>query len=161
MFFKCAFINNQHFAFLHRSKTENAEAYKECHRECQNRNSKNNFCCSPIFCNGEKRSKKLKNSIGVTNAAITVWPDWTIFKSVWCPFFVQIFGDLSGSPGLVVMGEDSFSEGRGFESQHRKLDGRFHKYFALKRKWTKKRPGVAHFKIFGDFWWYLIMSKFA
>ena len=82
-------------------------------------------------------------------------------KSFWCPFFVQIFGDLSGSPGLVVMAGDSFSEGRGFESQHRKLDGRFHKYFALKRKWTKKRPGVAHFKIFGDFWWYFIMSKIA
>ena len=53
-------------------------------------------------------------------------------KSFWCPFFVQIFGDLSGSPGLVVMAGDSFSEGRGFESQHRKLDGRFHQYFAFK-----------------------------
>ena len=27
-----------------------------------------------------------------------------------------------GSPGLVVMGEDSCSEGRGFESQRRILD---------------------------------------
>ena len=30
---------------------------------------------------------------------------------------------LGGSPGLVVMGGDSCSEGRGFESQRRKLDG--------------------------------------
>ena len=28
-----------------------------------------------------------------------------------------------GSPGLAVMGGDSCSEGRGFESQHRILDG--------------------------------------
>ena len=34
--------------------------------------------------------------------------------------------DLSGrEPGLVVMGGDSLSEGRGFESQHRILDGHF------------------------------------
>ena len=30
-----------------------------------------------------------------------------------------------GSPGLVVMGRDSCSEGRGFESRHRILDGHF------------------------------------
>ena len=30
-----------------------------------------------------------------------------------------------GSPGLVVMGGDSCSKGRGFESQHRILDGYF------------------------------------
>ena len=30
-----------------------------------------------------------------------------------------------GSPGLVVMGRDSRSEGRGFESQHHILDGNF------------------------------------
>ena len=28
-----------------------------------------------------------------------------------------------GSPGLVLMGGDSCSKGRGFECQHRKLDG--------------------------------------
>ena len=30
-----------------------------------------------------------------------------------------------GSPGLVVMGRDSCSEGCGFESQHQILDGHF------------------------------------
>ena len=32
---------------------------------------------------------------------------------------------LGGSPGLVVMGGDSLSKGRGFESQCRILDGHF------------------------------------
>ena len=31
-----------------------------------------------------------------------------------------------GSPGLVIMGRDSRSEGRGFESRHCILDGHFH-----------------------------------
>ena len=30
---------------------------------------------------------------------------------------------LGGSPGLVVMGDDSCSEGHGFKSRHRILDG--------------------------------------
>ena len=30
---------------------------------------------------------------------------------------------LGGSPGVVVMGGDSHSEGRGFKSQRQKLDG--------------------------------------
>ena len=33
-----------------------------------------------------------------------------------------------GSPGLVVMGGDSRSKGRGFESRHRILDGHFFTY---------------------------------
>ena len=37
-----------------------------------------------------------------------------------------------GSPGLVVMGGDSCSEGRGFESQHRILDGHFSHLFVVK-----------------------------
>ena len=32
---------------------------------------------------------------------------------------------LGGSPGLVIMGGDSRSEGRGFESRHHILDGHF------------------------------------
>ena len=32
---------------------------------------------------------------------------------------------MGGSPGLVVMGGDSSSEGHGFESQHCILDGHF------------------------------------
>ena len=35
------------------------------------------------------------------------------------------YGLLTGSPGLVVLGEDSCSRGRGFEPQHRILDGHF------------------------------------
>ena len=38
--------------------------------------------------------------------------------------------ELGGSPGLVVMGGDSCSEGRGFKSQYHILDGHniFYKY---------------------------------
>ena len=39
---------------------------------------------------------------------------------------------LGGSPGLVVMGRDSRSEGRGFESRHRILDGHFSHIFVIK-----------------------------
>ena len=38
----------------------------------------------------------------------------------------------SGSPGLVVMGSDSHSKGRGFESRHRILDGHFSHIFVVK-----------------------------
>ena len=37
-----------------------------------------------------------------------------------------------GSPGLVVMGRDSCSEGHGFESWHRTLDGLFSHIFVAK-----------------------------
>ena len=37
-----------------------------------------------------------------------------------------------GSPGLVVMGGDSHSEGHGFESLHRILDGHFFSYICCK-----------------------------
>ena len=37
-----------------------------------------------------------------------------------------------GNPGLVVMGGDSCSEGRGFKSQHRILDGHFSHIFAVR-----------------------------
>ena len=37
-----------------------------------------------------------------------------------------------GSPGLVVMGGDSCSEGCGFESQHRILNGHFPHIFVVK-----------------------------
>ena len=62
---------------------------------------------------------------------------------------------LGGSPGLVVMGRDSCSKGRGFESQHRMLDGHdiFSHWFVVKicnvclkrPKINEKRPGSAHF----------------
>ena len=37
-----------------------------------------------------------------------------------------------GSPGLVVKGGDSKSEGCGFESRHRILDGHFSHLFVVK-----------------------------
>ena len=37
-----------------------------------------------------------------------------------------------GSPGLVVMGRDSRSEGRGFDSWYRILDGHFFTYICCK-----------------------------
>ena len=58
-----------------------------------------------------------------------------------------------GSPGLVVMGGDSCSKGREFESGHRILNGPFLHLFVVKivmcvwkdeNEW-KKRPGLAHF----------------
>ena len=56
------------------------------------------------------------------------------------------------SPGLVVMGRDLRSEGRGFESWHRILDGHFvfvlknFNYVCLKRpKINKKEAGVGQF----------------
>ena len=36
-----------------------------------------------------------------------------------------------GNPGLVVMGGDSCSEGRGLESRHCKLDGYFSHIFVV------------------------------
>ena len=39
---------------------------------------------------------------------------------------------LGGSPGLVVMGRDSRSEGREFESQHHILDAHFSHIFVVK-----------------------------
>ena len=43
----------------------------------------------------------------------------------------QTTGAAGGSPGLVVMGGDSCSKGRGFESQHRLLDGHFSHLFVV------------------------------
>ena len=53
---------------------------------------------------------------------------------------VTIWG---GSPGLVVMGGDSWSEGRGFESWHRKLDGYFFTHICcLNCNFSSKRPKI-------------------
>ena len=58
------------------------------------------------------------------------------------------------SPGLVVMGRESRSEGRGFESRHYILDGHFSHIFVVKivmifvwkdQNQTKNRQGLAHF----------------
>ena len=59
---------------------------------------------------------------------------------------------MGGSPGLVVMGDDSCSNGRGFESRRRILDGHFFTFICCKNcnvclkrpKINKKRPGLAH-----------------
>ena len=61
---------------------------------------------------------------------------------------------MGGSPGLVVMGRDSHSKGRGFESQHRILDGHFFTYICCKNcnvclkrpKINEKEAGVGPFK---------------
>ena len=60
-----------------------------------------------------------------------------------------------GSPGLVVMGRDSRSKGRGFESRHHILDGHFSHIHScckncnsvcLKRpKINEKQAGVGRF----------------
>ena len=56
---------------------------------------------------------------------------------------------LGGSPGLVVMGDDSCSRGRGFESRHHILDGYdiFHidlllKLYCLFEKTVNKPKGI-------------------
>ena len=48
-----------------------------------------------------------------------------------------------GSPGLVVMGRDQHSEGRGVESRHHILDGHFFTYICCKN-WIAclKRPKI-------------------
>ena len=51
-------------------------------------------------------------------------------KIVCCNSTIQ----LDGSPGLVVMGEDSCLEGRGFEFQHHKLVRRLFIYLYLLKK---------------------------
>ena len=61
---------------------------------------------------------------------------------------------MGGSPGLVVMGGDSCSEGRGFESRYHIQDGHFSHIFVLKvcnvclkrPKINKKEAGVGQFK---------------
>ena len=44
----------------------------------------------------------------------------------------KIYFTRGGSPGLVVMGGDSCSKGRGFESQYRILDEHFSHLFVVK-----------------------------
>ena len=46
--------------------------------------------------------------------------------------FKPNMAQLGGRPGLVVMGGNSCSRGREFESWHRILDGHFHIYFFVK-----------------------------
>ena len=38
---------------------------------------------------------------------------------------------MDGSPGQVVMGGDSYTEGHGFKSQHCSLDGHFSPLFVV------------------------------
>ena len=61
---------------------------------------------------------------------------------------------LGGSPGLVAIGRGSHSEGCGFESQHRILDGHFFTYICCKNcndvclkrpKINEKEAGVGPF----------------
>ena len=50
--------------------------------------------------------------------------------------YISLWG---GSPGVVVLGGDSQSEGRGFKSQRRILDGHFFRLFFEKTKNKRKR----------------------
>ena len=67
---------------------------------------------------------------------------------------IKRIGKLGGSPGLVVMGRDSRSKDRGFESRHRILDGHFFTYICCKKcnvclkrpKINEKEAGVGTFK---------------
>ena len=60
---------------------------------------------------------------------------------------------IGGNPGLVVMGGDSRSEGRGFESWRQILDGHFFTYICYKNlyclfektKNKRKEAGVGPF----------------
>ena len=45
---------------------------------------------------------------------------------------MQRMGKQGGSPGIVVMGRDSRSKGRGFDSWRRILDGHFSHLFVVK-----------------------------
>ena len=46
--------------------------------------------------------------------------------------FTRSLYTVGGSPGLVVIGRDSCSEGRGFKSRHCKLDGNFFTFICCK-----------------------------
>ena len=60
---------------------------------------------------------------------------------------------IGGSPGLVIMGRDSCSEGCGFKSRHHILDGHFFTYICCKNcnvclkrpKINEKEAGVGPF----------------
>ena len=68
------------------------------------------------------------------------------------PFKQKCLGGTS--PGLVVMGDNSFLRGCGLKSQRRILDGHFFTLICCKNsivrlkipKINKKRPGLVHFK---------------
>ena len=62
-----------------------------------------------------------------------------LIKNIW---------SLGGSPGLVVMGGDSCSEGNGFKSQYCILDGHFITFICClfeKRKINEKEAGDGPF----------------
>ena len=68
-------------------------------------------------------------------------------------FMGKQISSMGGSPGLVVMGRDSCSEGCGFKSRHRILDGHFSHIFVVKivnvclkrPKINEKEAGVGPF----------------
>ena len=79
----------------------------------------------------------------------------SLLKTVWLISFAhQIIIYKGGSPGLVVLGEDSCSKGHELESQHHILDGHFSHLFVVKivmcvwkdENKLKRRPGLALFK---------------
>ena len=102
-------------------------------------------------------SKETISGFLKTFAANILWKWWTDVLTVFDDFSGPQRVELQcGSPGLVVMGDDSCSKGCGFKSWRRILDG--HDFFShwffcknciicLKRtKLNKKRPGLAFLK---------------
>ena len=55
-----------------------------------------------------------------------------VTKNLLLDGYLQDGKKMGGSPGLVVMGGDSRSEGRGFKSQCRILDGHFFTLIVVK-----------------------------
>ena len=81
---------------------------------------------------------------------ITTWANASFCSSLFITQWKQSdkFFKGGGSPGLVVMGGEPCSRGRGFESQHRILDRSFSHLFAVKFcSCLKKKPALAHFEI--------------
>ena len=82
-----------------------------------------------------------------------------IFVDVWINIKVAIC--RGGSPGLVVMGDDLFPRGCGYESRHRTLDGHFSHLFCVKivlfvwKDWKTRKRGRGQpifFKKNGNLW---------
>ena len=80
----------------------------------------------PVSCECQILSPKKNFSI--------ILPKASVQKSRWLKktFYSQPAENGWGSPGLVVMGGDSCSRGRGFESRYRILDGHYFTFICSK-----------------------------
>ena len=91
----------------------------------------------------------LDSNRGSLESEATALPN---FSLLWAVIFVR--QRLRGSPGLVVMGDDLYLKGHGFESRHCILDGHLFTLISCKNcivslkrlKNEKERRGLAHLK---------------